>query len=104
MEQMKTLTLEALILHKGHELGSADWGEDVNVALVCEDCQEILADWDQGQEDKRDTMPPLSAQDLMSLRGAAEALMYEFGAEDLGAELNEVGDKLTDLLKEQLDT
>jgi len=50
------------------------------------------------------TMPQLNAQNLMTLRDAAEALMYEFGAEDLGAELNEVGDKLTDLLKEQLDT
>lgn len=38
-----------LMDHLGHELRSAVWADEYkiwNVALVCEDCQEVLADWD----------------------------------------------------------
>ncbi len=49
---MSQLTLQNLLDHKDHKLGVAVWGPHltnkiVNVALVCEDCQEVLADWDQ---------------------------------------------------------
>ena len=46
------------------------------------------------------SIPRLNPQDLMTLRDAAE----ELGDIDLAQDLNEVGDKLADLLKEELDT
>ena len=50
LEPMSVLTLEDLVIHQYHRLGIAVWGDDpiVNMALVCEYCQEVLADWDQG--------------------------------------------------------
>ncbi len=38
-----------LALHEGHELGVASWGRDGevwNIAVVCEDCQAIVLDYD----------------------------------------------------------
>ena len=48
LEPMSVLTPDKLFAHVGHHLATAIWGLNPvdNVALVCEDCQEILADWD----------------------------------------------------------
>ncbi len=53
LNPMSVLTVEKLLNHQAHELATAVWGassDPHNVALVCEDCQEILADWDELSE------------------------------------------------------
>ncbi len=55
MTPMSQLTVEKLVEHQGHELATAIYGRFIrghaeNVALVCETCQMVLADWDQGKE------------------------------------------------------
>ncbi len=50
MVPMNQLTIQNLLEHHGHNLRTAVWTDlrdPVNVALVCEDCHEVLADWDR---------------------------------------------------------
>jgi hypothetical protein len=49
LQPMSVLTVEKLMEHINHHLATAIHGLEwiMNVALVCEDCQEVLADWDR---------------------------------------------------------
>lgn len=49
MEPQSVLDTEKLMRHNNHHLATAIWGLEWinNIALVCEDCQEVLADWER---------------------------------------------------------
>ena len=42
---------EELSTHYGHSLEVVMYGEGVNVSLECEDCNEVLLDYDKGEEE-----------------------------------------------------
>lgn len=46
-----------LLLHVGHEIECVAYGDDVNVAIECVDCGEVLLDFDQ--HDDKDGGPPI---------------------------------------------
>ena len=47
---------EELSEHYGHSLEVVMYGEGVNVALECNDCNEVLLDYDKEEEDERHSL------------------------------------------------
>jgi hypothetical protein len=49
---MSAFNHEELLRHAGHNIACVTYGEGENVALECEDCNEVLLDYDRPSEFK----------------------------------------------------
>lgn len=48
---MSAFNYQELARHVGHKIVCVSYGDGVNVAVECEDCNEVLMDYDKEEEE-----------------------------------------------------
>jgi hypothetical protein len=75
---MSAQNYDELAEHYGHKIEIAIYGEGMNVAIECENCSEVLLDFDNDEADTEDGMSDVEA-DADTLASAGHGTDEDYG-------------------------